>query len=390
MNIINSNPSYQPDLVIVGAGPWGSLYAKRVKQIFDKKFGDQKPLSVILLEKRQSPTPRSNTLTLDEATLKNHPDIRPIVNDKREARIADLEQHLRQCAQAAGVEIAYQGVTDPEKLYEQFPSVHLYCGADGANSIVRQKVFGDEVEKTILKRVVQIRYKATNHRPPLKKLKLEIQTFSTKYKTMKMVDRVIEEHVGKDFVTTRFFVSEEEFKAMEAAKSATPSKLNEGCQKWVNSKIHKDIQAYLNIRARKGEVRPAESIVEVTAYPLAITRSKRFVKLTPGKPAWILGGDAAMNFAFWKSFNVACKILPELAALSAEHIALHRKDKMSASPLHKYQQIGDREFWWSSLVTRIINLFLSIWEKFVSISGRVPWQINRWSDQQIREFAASQ
>lgn len=302
------------DVVFIGGGPvglWTAILAKVRKA----------ELSILILEKRTTYV-RNHALGIDRDSFDGYPaaknaDLDAIVSnfkDKRVVPIQEVEKSLFTLAQKIGIQIAYVTVSNPaEEIPLFFESTKVVVGSDGARSLVRHSVFGDQFRfQQTLERLIQINYqiektgKTANFKLSWQNL-IGYKTLAAMRSTL--IDENTSQKEDRTEKTLTFSVSQAVLDVIKPATFAAPYTLK---QPNLPEDISHDFYLWCGMKEEVyGEVRVVDS-ERITAIGGEARISQSFVKAHNGK-IWFLLGDAAASFPLQRGFNTGLRLGIELS-----------------------------------------------------------------------------
>lgn len=390
-------PDHQVDVVFVGAGPCALPTAIQT-QILSKKQLDR-PLNIVMLEKRVD-YQRSHVLSVDSGSFNGMPsdhDLERVVKEikaKKNIRTNEIESKFKQLALDKGIDIRYEEVKDPQDLKTRFPNAKVIVGADGVHSTVREKIFGNKLSvDNNLQYVAMIKYDVTEKTKPMNKIK-------QLYPTLKLMESVASEHIGtetdgKTPVTLQLFIDKETYDGMEDANFKNPYELGPH-EDLIERKLKKNLKLWLKLREEELGEKRIKGSEKITVTRLGVGVSKLFAKKDQDSDVTeLLLGDALMWFPFFRGFNVGIKTGTILAKAIVRSFNKNEKHTtlwtrlFSASHLvqgnvhaafRDYAYSVKRLASYEVFLARIKSLFIKIYTMYIKVSGKVPWQVNKWSD----------
>lgn len=389
---------HEVDVVFVGAGP-AALPAAIQTRILSQKLN--RPLNIVMLEKRVE-YQRSHVLTIHPSSFNGMPadkDLEQVVRQikaTKNIRTNDIESLFHKLAVQKGIAIRYENVTEPENLRERFKNAKVIVGADGARSHFRKIKFNNELSvDSDLQYVAMIKYEVSQTTRPMSKLK-EL------YPTSKLMNTVASEHIGAydsktktTPVTLQLFIDKKTFEGMEEADFKHPYRL--GCQEnLIDEKLERNIRIWLRLRSEQLKEIRVPGSEKITVTHLSVQVSKKFVKKDKdSNVTYCLLGDALMSYPFFKGYNIGLKTGVKLARAIVKSFDPKENHRTTKSKIFSASNVveGDvhaafREYAFSMkwlaafevFMARVKSLFIEVYIAFIKVSGRVPWQINKWSD----------
>jgi len=370
-----------PDVLIVGAGPVGLWTAVQTKL-------RNRNLVVEVLEKHAE-YQRKHVLQLNPRSLKGAPpEMQDVVREFRASRMLGtnvIEEKLAKLAAELEIVVRKNAqVTEPGTLRAK-----VIVGADGARSVVRKKIFGKMAVEQDLRYIVEVKYEVEGQGKALNLVK-------EAYPTLKMMGAIAQEHVskvrdGKTQVTLRLFVDKEKYEEVNRMGASFQNPLSLDNEELRYSELWNNIMAWLNVKKTKGENRVPNS-ERITVTRLGVYASEKVVHEVDGR-IYCLVGDAAFGVPFFRSLNngLLCgtqlsKRIVQALGPKPEGISEKLSGSLSAGPWTQYSvyvgTLRRTEILWA----RFKSFFLSILLWFVQISAQVPWQMNYWSEAEVREL----
>eukprot|EP00026_Physarum_polycephalum_P007999 Phypoly_transcript_08073.p1 GENE.Phypoly_transcript_08073~~Phypoly_transcript_08073.p1 ORF type:complete len:361 (+),score=66.55 Phypoly_transcript_08073:422-1504(+) len=204
------------------------------------------------------------------------------------------------------------------------------------------------------------------------------------------MNHIAEEHIGKmkneiSPVTLRLLVSAEEFEPLKKASFKSPFYIPTH-QAQIPPKILESIRIWMNVKTQLYAERRVPGSEKLTALDLAVYRARDFVKIDAAHAharAFCLVGDAAFGVPFFRALNNG---LLSGTRLAEELAKLADSDFASLEHLNRYNT------YMSDLANGEIDsakrkeVVLKSAGMFVSISGSVPWQVNKWPHAKVQLF----
>jgi hypothetical protein len=214
------------EIVIVGGGPVGLWTAIQMKARTNK--------NITIVEKYNEYQRADIRLNISASSLGGIPDdagLKELVKEwgDRTIPIKTMEDDLAKRAHELGIKILTGQAADPNILPIQFPAAKLFVGADGAKSIVRQHISGEDYKfNTIQQHCVQVQYIINPNQREMFDTSIEIMgAYSESYRTQKFAGHLIRETItlqwdGTSKVTLQIFVDENTFEGMKDASFKIP------------------------------------------------------------------------------------------------------------------------------------------------------------------------
>ncbi len=380
-------------VAIIGGGPVGLWVAAQtrmrcphVRVVVFEKYETYGRRHVLRLEPRSLRTPLRTT----DSRLAEFCDRLPPV-----IRTQELEDQLQNLAHSCGVEIRTRHeVLEPDdgKLLAEFrddpAGLVAVVGADGAHSTVRKTLFADAIstyEEVMY--ACELKYEAVDDTRALVPI-------SEAYPTLKLLNHAAQEYVGRARegrtpVTLRIIVSAAEFIELSGATFKKPWHLaQDEDRSHVPASVLESITRWLNARQSfAGETRvPGSELLSVTS--LAPYRSAAFVRrraIGRAVPA-LLVGDAAFGVPFFRSANNGFLCGTQAAACLAQLATATGDDTIKEQSLDDYARYVERLATREIRTARRKRTMLETAKWWCQVSGLVPWQVNRWTRQQIEDL----
>lgn len=290
------------DIVFVGSGPIGLWTAIQTKALNPKQ-------RIVMLDKYEG-YQRTQVLRIVPSSffhLANVPELRALQRSwvkQRFVPIQEMETSLKAVAEKKGIVCQVQNVEDTAILKEQFPRAKHIVGSDGYHSVVREQVFqGNLSSSESVQHIVQLSYEVKGKTRTCNKIE--------NHMLRKWANTYTHEHVGRPKkdgvrrVQVRFFVSQEEYEALQDSRAKDPWSVED-------TRIPKKLQERLQfwLRARR-DMRDEEQVgvPRVTAIRLNNYAAKLFARMDEKNPdlCWSLVGDAASGVPFQRSINKGFK-----------------------------------------------------------------------------------
>ncbi len=259
--------------------------------------------------------------------------------------------------------------------------------------MIREQIFDGRLStEGYLKFIIDVKYEVYGQGHRLRLIK-------EKYPTLKVLDTLAQEHVGQEKegktpVTCIIFVNKETATQMSDATFKHPYTFQN--REKIDAHVLEQVETWLKIKRQNGEQVVAGS-ERITSTPLGYYASERVVKIDD-KRIYALVGDAAFGVPFFRSLNngflegtylaktVAQTLAPQpsLAGriLSRITLATHNLPW----PLFKYSFYVKVLSKTEIFIAAVKSFFLSILILFIRVSARVPWQVNYWSEAQIKQL----
>lgn len=393
---ISSQAGAEADVVCVGGGPIGLWTAIQTKLnrwesniVVLEKHSDYQRKHVLSINPKSLPkldkfVPRhdASAQTFEEVFNEFKTIVKGFAKDKIIPTL-EIENKLKNLAVKAGIVIAYEnlqtneqtgettkpkGITQPEELSQYFPNAKVFIGADGAHSVVREKIFQDNAERTELQHVIQIKYHVKGIGFRLEKIQLDCAQCA--------IDNVANEHVGKynkeedkTPITTQIFIDKESFNKLEKkAQSGKPLNLRE--IKELDTQVADKITTWLNEKHRFQDEQIIEGSEQISVIPLGYYKADHFIQ-KEAKKVWALVGDAAFGVPFFRSLNNGLLCGTKLAKAVADYLkeedpknSVSKSDlfsKFGTTSFEEYQAYTEVLAAWEINIAKIKGFFVSVY-----------------------------
>ncbi|HSX04566.1 MAG TPA: hypothetical protein VLG76_07555 [Rhabdochlamydiaceae bacterium] len=379
--------------VVVGAGPVGLWAAIQTKL--------RNPESEIDVLEKNPVYQRGHVLKLNAKSLADcpkDPRLQAIVAEfiqNKHIRTNDIEQRLLGFAEEIGIRVRKNvEVVNPENLLRLYPQAKVIIGADGAHSVIREKIFGNEMyAQGDQKYVIEVKYEVYGKGARLNLIKQQ-------YPTWKIMDGFAQEHVGtekdgKTPITLRIFIDKEKYEQMQDANFKHPYTFEN--ENKIHHRVRERIWTWLNFKAGIAHEQRVPGSEKITTTRLGYYASKHVVKRV-NNVAFCLVGDAALGVPFFRSLNngflEGTKLSKALAAILAPKRSLVERLVSQITlrthgmpwPLLRYSNYVRSLARTEIIIAAIKSFFLSLLILFIRISARVPWQVNYWTEAQIDQL----
>jgi 2-polyprenyl-6-methoxyphenol hydroxylase-like FAD-dependent oxidoreductase len=288
-------------------------------------------------------------------------------------RTQELEAIFKQYAQELGVLIHYSEVKSANTLRDEHPECEVFVGADGAHSVIRRQIFGDEYRiRKDLHHVVELKYEVAGRTRPL-------DILTEHYRSIKLMPSSVFEYVGRERnsltpITLRFFVAKNVYDQMGTASFKHPVTI-ENYQQRLPPTLSESINLYLTIRKELLGDDPMFSTMRLGKLTLSIYGSTSF-SASCNHAYWYLAGDAAMGVPFFRSLNAGLLCGARLAQLLSH----------SSEALREYNSYASRRLFIEQARARVKSAGIHLHAAFVRASSLVPWQVNKWRRKEIEHY----
>lgn len=389
-----------PDVVIVGAGPVGLLVAAHLSSLFKNNSIDKK---IHIIEKYQE-YQRIHTLQVNEESIihdRIDPELQKILKGfVGKTRTVDIEQNLKAFNEQHGVTFEYKTVEDGEKLVEAYPQTPYFIGADGAHSIIRQKMFENDLDiKKDLQYILQVTYETQGTTEPLNFWQKGYQFLQTNH----LVNEFVKPGENTSSVSLQIILSNEEYEVLEPfAKAKDKISIDDPR---IPQSVKETIDTWMAARKEACADNLTEAGAKISAVKLSVYASKESVKQTQfqnNKQNWILCGDSLFGVPYFRSLNNGWKCALELAdCLFMEMQGLEYEDhvKLSSSsisssslslarptePLLRYQAFAKNLANYENVIARLNAVKIQMADKTIG-SSRLSYQM---STQKIEKMSTS-
>lgn len=403
--VINSPKMY--DIVVVGAGPVGLWTSCQIKILSPK-------LKVIILEKHEE-YKRSHVVALHAKSLNGYVS-HPILDAFKEELVGNfkirtnkIEQTLSTLCTDLNIEIVKKfNVSDVNDIERMFPNAKVIIGADGSHSTVRKSVCEGTLEYTKhFHTLVEVKYEVIG-----RTIALNPVVFG--YPTMKHIGNIVFEMIGSfktdgnTPVTLQFFVTKEVGNQIKNATFKNPL-MFESSKDELPEEIRNAIETWLVVRKQSCKEEADKSSIKITTTKLAAYASRSFVNHVKEEgPTYCLVGDAAFGMPFFRSLNNGVLCGTELAKAISLHFSVMKKKNIFKSVGTMIsgvsQQITGRTVPYEGLVSNPLvdyancvrklekkqyykakskSMGLYAFRMFTRASSKVPWQVNKFSQEEI-------
>ena len=200
-------------------------------------------------------------------------------------------------------------------------------------------------------------------------------------------------------IVLRIFIDKQTYDKIAAhTQFKKPCDLNDPS---LDPKLKSQIVIWLNAKELLKNEKRLKNSVKITTTHLSTYQSKAFVKRKENGKIWCVVGDAALGVPFFRSMRNGLLFGTELStALTAFFTSRNAHPQASVNrnilqrlwnngtsdPLDSYSHYACRLARWEIFIAKIKNLFIRFYFWFVQVSGKVPWQINKWSYIQAKQF----
>ncbi|CAF3694847.1 unnamed protein product [Adineta steineri] len=390
-----------PQIVIIGGGPVGLFTAIQIKILVPQ-------LNLVIYEKHVE-YQRKHVLRLNKVAtffgFPSHPLLTNLIDNLPSVvRTSVLESQLLELAKKLGIPIKYENIINLDK----FINAQMIIGADGSHSTVRQLVFNNKMKvQNILKYVIEIKYEVYGHGEKLDFIKYQ-------YRTQKQFKYFIQEHIGSEKdnrtpITIHLLVDQHTYEQMKSATFKQPYYLHTH-QHLIPNDLLDTITIWLNVKKEYADEKRVEHSERITSVALMIYQSAEVVHYQQDKQQQYntcLVGDAAFGVPFFRSLNNGIICSRKLASC----IQLYYGNKSTQTGGGNI--LNNLKFGWTKLVNQAHCLLnsnepLKAYSQFVhlmatkeimiaqnkanflfaadmmnKINGSVPWQLNKWSSEDV-------
>lgn len=355
---------YKADIVFVGGGPVALWTAINTKMQNSK-------LKIVVLEK-YTEYKRIHNLFIESASLKtdiSSPLLDGLIRELKKHKVIStmtLESKLAELAEKVGVAILKnREISNPKEDLKPFTLAKVIVGADGAHSIMRQQVTGEDAVKSFLYQK-ELHYIADLTYPEVKS---PIGFFEKISVNSAVGNFIYEIHSNKAKKTTlRTFIDAHSFAKMKQATRKTPENVysdvvvetvRQEFLRFLKTKYGSKLDDFIDLKA-----------ATVTTTMLGTYISKKMVKHENGQ-TWCLVGDAAFGVPFFKSLNnglVSGTRLAKIIAASFEE----KEEKIFSSlnedhSFEKYESFMHRFAKWQVRIADVKSFGVNSWIKIAKM-----------------------
>tara|TARA_R110002124_G_scaffold129483_1_gene291033 strand:+ start:343770 stop:345023 length:1254 start_codon:yes stop_codon:yes gene_type:complete len=384
-----SAPSAKQEIVIVGAGPVGLWTAIQIKKrrpninvkIYER-YSEYKRSHVLKLESRSMLLYAKNARNTAEETFFNSvlgtslkkAFLKAVTGSSVFIRTNALEQALKTYAADLGITTDYQRIESPEALMAMHPECESFIAADGAHSLLRQAIMGEDALKDYpLQYVAEIKYETSGATKALSAYQ--------QYKSNKLLSSMAFEYVGRERdgqtpISLRFFVDEDIYGAMPEASFKQPLNL---ASTEIPASLKQDIEHYMRIRAAQAGEDFIQGTEKLSKLTLSLYRAKEFAAQKHQRN-WYLAGDAAMGVPYFRSLNAGMIIGSQLACILTRD-SWSNKNKIAA-----YNTCRPLDVAWEFTSASMKNMALKGYDTFRQLSAKTPWEFMKWDDDEKEGF----
>ncbi|MBA2728664.1 MAG: hypothetical protein H0U49_10890, partial [Parachlamydiaceae bacterium] len=382
------------EIVIVGGGPVGLWTAIQMRVRTNKK--------ITIVEKYNEYQRADIRLSISARSLGGIPEdpgLMALVKEwgNKTVPIKTMEEALAKRANELGIKVLSGQAANPKLLPSQFPAAKLFVGADGARSITRQHISGEDYKfNTILQNLVQVHYIIDPNLDERDDCVEIMKVYSDSYRTQKFAGHLITEAIsrqadGKLKVTLQIFVDKSIYDQMQNASfknpyyfethlNIIPEALREILIKWWGAREGHSDQYILQSFAQKNKI---------TVIALGSYAAKNIVKCDEQGKMWALVGDAAAAFPFFRAINNGFLLGTELARRTAQAFKSEKTSlngRLNASFFNKYSSYATWRVYIERILASVKDFFITCSKIGVQISAVVPWQINKFSERDKHNF----
>lgn len=320
-------------------------------------------------------------------------------------RTSVFETQLLEIAKELRIPIRYKTIDN----LNEFSQSQILIGADGSHSIIRKLIFNNEMEtEQVLKYVLEIKYEVYGQGEKLDYLRYH-------YPTQKLIKYIIEEHIGtqKDNrtpITLHLLIDENMYEQMKSATFKQPYYLHTH-EHLIPKDLLESITIWFNVKTEYANEKRVENSEKLTCVVLSLYQSNSFVHHDETNDQYIcLVGDAAFGVPFFRSLNNGLVCSQKLASciqifykeysseIRDENFFNNLKFQISTKvnqlhslvnfdrPFRAYNQFVYLLAKEEIMVAQNKANFLFAAEIMNKINGRVPWQVNKWSTNELEKF----
>ena len=293
------------EIYIIGAGPVGLWTAYNI-------LLNDTTANITLYEKRKEYT-RSNNLNINVNELihnikkYNHEfsekltnDIKTLMGDHSHIRTNELEHFLKNIIKEfTNVKFTTDDITDPKAL-----TADIIIGADGANSIVRRKIFCDDMSvKENLQKTIMVRFKIAENRKNDGYLASVYRMIQSR-----VIHNVIYSKPDNNNITqaTMIIIPSHDIQKIIDESPPEPTNLYENpWNLYRKSTPEKVIELVKNTIKTHGLDLDSLNELKIKYVALNNYAATNFTKCDGAK--WFLVGDAASGVPFFRSLNKGLK-----------------------------------------------------------------------------------
>jgi len=382
------------DIVVIGGGPVGLWTAIQMKARTNK--------NITIVEKYNEYQRAEIRLNISASSLKGIPDdpvLKELVKEwgNHTVPIKSMEEALAKRANELGIKILKGHAADPKLLPSQFPAAKLFVGADGARSLTREHISGDEYKfNTTQQHIVQVQYIIDNGDDGPDDTINKFRDFSEKYRMQKFAGQLIAETItpqedGTSKVTLQIFVDKDTFDKMQDASFKTPyyfkthlnkipDSLRETLIKWWGAQEEVSHQVISQSAGDKNKM---------TVIALGSYAAKNIVKSDENGKMWTLVGDAAAAFPFFRAINNGFLLGTELARCTAQAFERQQEEKdnrLSPSFFNNYSRYATLRVYAERIVAAVKNFFIKMSSIALKIGNALPLQIFKYGTNEKDSF----
>jgi len=371
-------------VIIIGAGPVGLWTAIQIKQRSNN-------IQVKIYEKYRV-YQRIHGLKINTANLHsphNGQKLKEWIKDLQKGSdqtktafisTKDLEDKLLEVAKDLGIEIVYEAINTEERLDALSDECDILIGADGSHSFVRETAFADiQLKKKDLKFIIELKFQIHSG-VETESGNLLFDKVKELYPTEKILNFLVEEHIGETRdggktkpATLRLFVDQTTYDQLGEVSFKKPKLLKDDWNT-LPIKVKEDILKWFAVKQL------TEKVINFQPEDCAITKltisAYRSAKVYENKESRnvVLIGDAAGGVPYFKALNIALKTSTSLADHLLKFFQDHNNNKHLEEYCNYYTKVITKQISEASIKTTALNQV----DKFVKISNKVPWQVNKW------------
>ncbi len=339
------------EIVIVGAGPVGLWTAIQLKK--------RNPENCITIYERYEKYQRSHVLRLDhwsmmlygktkrddietsfinEVTGKSRQHMKMEFTKSLYIKTNDFEQALKNYCKNLGINIIIQKINSITEVENMHPSCSHFIASDGAHSLLRNELLGNEsIDTKPLQHVVELKFHVPHKTKKSKNLK-ELIGLNIENKFMNF------EYVGKfkngeTPLTSRFFLSSLLYDKLPEASFKEPLSFKildtiEELHEFRDNLLH-----YINYRKKEYNDEIDIETVKISKLILSVYSAKKFAVLNKEEnKCWFLTGDAAMGVPYFRALNSGMMLSSRLSQIINSSITTVGNEVKNQASLYNFHQ----------------------------------------------------